>query len=68
MGEYRGRYREGTVMRFTDYGALLISAELTSSYFRDFLGKLRHPQEVLSIGQKINIKILSMNAEKGKIF
>ena len=30
-------------------------------------GKLKHPQEVLSIGQKINVKVLSMNAEKGKI-
>ena len=30
-------------------------------------GKLKHPKEVLEDGQKISVKILSMNEEKGKI-
>ena len=29
--------------------------------------KLKHPQEVLEIGEKVKVKILSMNEEKGKI-
>ena len=59
----------GTVMRFTDYGAfvdlggidgLLHISEISWGY-------LKHPQEVLSIGDKVKVKILSMNDEKGKI-
>ncbi|MEL7657947.1 MAG: S1 RNA-binding domain-containing protein, partial [Bacillota bacterium] len=30
-------------------------------------GKLKHPQEALKIGEKVQVKILSMNTEKGKI-
>ncbi len=30
-------------------------------------GKLKHPEEVLKIGDIINVKILSLNEEKGKI-
>ena len=30
-------------------------------------GKLKHPKEVLEIGQNIEVKVLAMNAEKGKI-
>ena len=60
---------EGTVMRFTDYGAFVdlggIDGLLHSSEIS--WGKLKHPDEVLHIGQKINVKILSMNKEKGKI-
>lgn len=60
---------EGTVMRFTDYGAFVDIGGIDGLLYISEIswGKLRHPQEVLSIGQKINIKILSMNAEKGKI-
>ena len=60
---------EGKVMRFTDYGAFVdiggIDGLLHIS--ESSWGKLKHPQEVLSIGQVINVKILNMNAEKGKI-
>lgn len=60
---------QGKVMRFTDYGAfvdiggidgLLHISEISWS-------KLKHPKEVLSLGEEINVKILSMNREKGKI-
>ena len=60
---------EGTVMRFTDYGAFVDIGGLDGLLHISEIswGKLRHPQEVLSIGQKINVKVLSMNEEKGKI-
>ncbi len=60
---------EGTVMRFTDYGAFVDIGGVDGLLHISEIswGKLKHPQEVLSIGQKINVKVLSMNAEKGKI-
>lgn len=60
---------EGTVMRFTDYGAFVDIGGIDGLLHISEIswGKLRHPQEVLKINQKINVKILSMNQEKGKI-
>lgn len=60
---------EGTVMRFTDYGAFVDIGGIDGLLHISEIswGKLKHPQEVLSIGQKINVKVLSMNREKGKI-
>lgn len=60
---------EGTVMRFTDYGAFVDIGGVDGLLHISEIswGKLKHPREALSIGQKITVKILSMNAEKGKI-
>ncbi len=60
---------EGKVMRFTDYGAFVDIGGIDGLLHISEIswGKLRHPQEALSIGQIVNVKILSMNAEKGKI-
>ena len=60
---------EGTVMRFTDYGAFVDIGGIDGLLHISEIswGKLKHPKEVLEIGQKINVKILSMNEEKGKI-
>ncbi len=60
---------EGTVMRFTDYGAFVDIGGLDGLLHISEIswGKLKHPQEALKIGEKVQAKILSMNAEKGKI-
>lgn len=60
---------EGTVMRFTDYGAFVDLGGIDGLLHISEIswGKLKHPDEVLEIGQKIRVKILSMNREKGKI-
>lgn len=60
---------EGTVMRFTDYGAFVDLGGIDGLLHISEIswGKLKHPQEVLAIGDKVKVKILSMNAEKGKI-
>lgn len=60
---------EGTVMRFTDYGAFVDIGGVDGLLHISEIswGKLKHPQEVLEIGEKIHVKILSMNSEKGKI-
>ena len=60
---------EGTVMRFTDYGAFVDLGGIDGLLHISEIswGKLKHPKEVLQIGDKVKVKILSMNAEKGKI-
>ena len=60
---------EGTVMRFTDYGAFVDLGGIDGLLHISEIswGKLKHPQEVLAIGDTVKVKILSMNAEKGKI-
>jgi 4-hydroxy-3-methylbut-2-enyl diphosphate reductase len=60
---------EGTVMRFTDYGAFVDLGGIDGLLHISEIswGKLKHPKEVLEIGDKVNVMILSMNEEKGKI-
>lgn len=60
---------EGTVMRFTEYGAFVDIGGIDGLLHISEIswGKLKHPQEALKIGEKVQVKILSMNAEKGKI-
>ena len=60
---------EGTVMRFTEYGAFVDIGGIDGLLHISEIswGKLRNPQEVLKIGQKIQVKVLAMNEEKGKI-
>ena len=60
---------EGTVMRFTEYGAFVDIGGLDGLLHISEIswGKLKHPQEALKIGEKVQVKILSMNNEKGKI-
>ena len=60
---------EGTVMRFTDYGAFVDLGGIDGLLHISEIswGKLKHPQEVLQIGDRVQVKILSMNDEKGKI-
>jgi len=60
---------EGTVMRFTEYGAFVDVGGLDGLLHISEIswGKLKHPKEVLEIGETIKVKVLSMNAEKSKI-
>ncbi len=60
---------EGTVMRFTDYGAFVDLGGIDGLLHISEIswGKLKHPQEVLQIGDRVKVKVLSMNEEKGKI-
>lgn len=60
---------EGKVMRFTDYGAFVDIGGVDGLLHISEIswGKLKHPEEALAIGDIINVKILSLNPEKGKI-
>ena len=56
-------------MRFTDYGAFVDIGVVDGLLHISEIswGKLKHPKEVLNIGDIINVKILALNEEKGKI-
>ena len=60
---------EGKVMRFTDYGAFVDIGGVDGLLHISEIswGKLKHPEEILKIGDIINVKILTLNEEKGKI-
>lgn len=60
---------EGKVMRFTDYGAFVDLGGIDGLLHISEIswGKLKHPQEVLAIGDVVKVKILAMNEESGKI-
>ena len=60
---------EGKVMSFTDYGAFVAIGGVDGLLHISEIswGKLKHPKEVLNIGDIINVKILALNEEKGKI-
>ena len=60
---------EGKVMRFTEYGAFVDIGGVDGLLHISEIswGKLKHPSEVLTVGDTINVKILSLNPEKGKI-
>lgn len=60
---------EGKVMRFTDYGAFVDIGGVDGLLHISEIswGKLKHPEEILKIGDIINVKILSLNEDKGKI-
>ena len=53
-------------MRFTDYGAFIDLGGIDGLLHISEIswGKLRHPQEVLQIGDTVKVKILSMNQDK----
>ncbi|MDR1954211.1 MAG: bifunctional 4-hydroxy-3-methylbut-2-enyl diphosphate reductase/30S ribosomal protein S1 [Clostridiales Family XIII bacterium] len=60
---------DGKVMRFTEYGAFVDIGGIDGLLHISEIswGKLRHPNEVLSLDQEIKVKVLSMNKEKEKI-
>lgn len=60
---------EGTVMRFTEYGAFVDIGGIDGLLHISEIswGKLKHPKEVLTIGEKIPVKILGMDRSSEKI-
>lgn len=60
---------EGTVMRFVDYGAFIDIGGIDGLLHISEIswGKIKHPSDALKLGQKIHVKILSLNREKEKV-
>ncbi|MGQ9455973.1 MAG: 30S ribosomal protein S1 [Armatimonadota bacterium] len=65
-----GQIREGVVRRITDFGAfvdlgggvdgLLHKSEMSWT-------RINHPSDVVKVGQKINVMILKLNLEQGRV-
>ena len=64
-----GQVVKGEVKRITNFGAFVDIGGIDGLLHISEIswGKLKHPQEILTIGQKVEVKVLSMNNEKGKI-
>ncbi|MDO4481729.1 MAG: bifunctional 4-hydroxy-3-methylbut-2-enyl diphosphate reductase/30S ribosomal protein S1 [Bacillota bacterium] len=60
---------DGVVKRFTDYGAFVDIGGVDGLLHISEIswGKIKKPQDVLELEEKVKVKILSMNREKGKI-
>lgn len=59
----------GRVMRFADFGAFIDLGGVDGLLHISEIswGKLKHPSETLELDQEINVMILNMNEETGKI-
>lgn len=66
---HEGDIVEGKVMRFADFGAFIDLGGIDGLLHISEIswGKLKHPKEVLNLGDVVKVKILSMNDETGKI-
>ncbi|MBT1075170.1 30S ribosomal protein S1 [Geobacter grbiciae] len=64
-----GQVREGVVKNITDYGAFVdIGGVDGLLHVTDMSwGRLGHPSEILKPGDKLNVKVLKYDQEKGKI-
>ena len=64
-----GEIIEGTVKNLTDYGAFVDLGGMDGLlHITDISwGRIGHPSEKLSVGDRINVKILHFDQEKGKV-
>ncbi|BDV44112.1 30S ribosomal protein S1 [Geotalea uraniireducens] len=64
-----GQVREGVVKNITDYGAFVdIGGVDGLLHVTDMSwGRINHPSEILKSGDKISVKVLKYDQEKGKI-
>lgn len=64
-----GQIREGVVQRLTDFGAFVDLGGVDGLIHISDLSwnKVKHPSEVVTEGQRVNVKVLSFDKEKNKI-
>mgnify|MGYP000025005374 CR=1 FL=1 len=64
-----GAVLEGVVKTITDYGAFIDVGEIDGFlHISDMTwGKIKHPSELLKVGQKIKIKVLKFDPQKEKL-
>lgn len=65
----KGQVLEGTVKNITDFGAFLDLGGIDGLlYITDISwGRIKHPSDVLSLNQKINVVVLDFDDEKSRI-
>ncbi len=66
---YEGIYLYGTVKNLTDYGAFIDLGGLDGLlHITDIAWKrVKHPSEILNIGQKIKLKVIKFDKEKTRV-
>lgn len=64
-----GQVREGTVKSLTDFGAFIDLGGVDGLLHISEMswGRIKHPSEVLSVGESISVKVLRLDREKEKI-
>jgi len=64
-----GQVRKGIVRRLTNFGAFVDLGGVDGLLHVSELswGRVEHPQDVLSEGQEIEVKVLGVNREEGKV-
>ena len=64
-----GQVRQGTVKSLTDFGAFVDLGGVDGLIHISELsfGRVKHPSEVLKVGETIDVKVLRLDREKGKV-
>ncbi|MCE5314592.1 MAG: 30S ribosomal protein S1 [Armatimonadota bacterium] len=64
-----GQIREGTVRRLTDYGAFVDLGGVDGLLHISEMSwtRINHPSEVVKVGQKIQVMVLKLNLEQGRV-
>ncbi len=64
-----GQIRQGTVKNLTDYGAFVDLGGVDGLlHVTDMAWKrIRHPSQVLSVGQEVTVRVLSFDAERSRV-
>lgn len=67
LGE--GQTRTGTVRRVTDYGAFVDLGGIDGLLHVSEMSwtRIKHPSDVVKVGQEINVMILKLNLEQGRV-
>ncbi len=64
-----GHLRDGTVQRLTDFGAFVDLGGVDGLVHVSEIAwqRVSHPQEALTVGQEVKVKILGVDREKGRV-
>ncbi|MFQ3548359.1 MAG: 30S ribosomal protein S1 [Armatimonadota bacterium] len=64
-----GQVREGVVRRLTDYGAFIDLGGVDGLLHVSEMSwtRIKHPSEVVQVGQKVNVKILKLNIDENRV-
>ncbi|MEN6358379.1 MAG: 30S ribosomal protein S1 [Armatimonadota bacterium] len=64
-----GQIREGVVRRLTDYGAFIDLGGVDGLLHISEMSwtRINHPSEVVKVGQKIQVMVLKLNLEQGRV-
>lgn len=64
-----GEIREGVIRRITDYGAFVDLGGIDGLLHVSEMSwtRIKHPSDVVSVGQKLNVMVLRLNLDAGRV-